>query len=108
MKLKQFSESTLAFFETTGVVVYIIVGTMIMYGLQGIIRPQTMGPVWGVIIILTLFVTSAFITGGMVLSYPAILFREGKKREAVHVLLWSGVWFIIYSIIFLGVVIVFA
>ncbi len=108
MKLKQFSESTLAFFQATGVIAYIMLGTMILYGLQGVIRPQTMGPVWGVMVMLTLFVTSAFITGSMVLSYPVILFLEGKKRAAVHILLWSGAWFIVYSIIFLGVIIIFA
>lgn len=41
------------------------------------------------------FVTSALITGSMVLAYPFWLLSKGKAKDAIIIVTWSTVWMIV-------------
>ena len=63
----------------------------------------SMKTVWGPIAFLLLFVLSAAITGGLVLGRPAMLYWDGKKREAVKQFGLTLLWlFVILVIVFAG------
>ncbi len=52
------------------------------------------------VLILSIFVISALITSGLVLGKPIVLYLDGKKREAIHMIFYTGLtlFFIISSI----------
>ena len=48
------------------------------------------------IFMLLLFVTSAAVTGYLVVGRPALMYLEGKKKEAVNVLIYTiGILFLV-------------
>ena len=51
-------------------------------------------PVAGISLFLLAFVISAVISGSLVLAYPAVLFFDGRRREALRVVFWSAAWLI--------------
>ncbi len=44
------------------------------------------------IAVLLLFITSATITGSLVLGKPLLMYIDGQKKEAVHLLLYTIGW----------------
>ena len=64
------------------------------------VREFTMGegfpvhPIVGISLFLLAFVISAVISGSIVLAYPAVLFFDGRRRDALKIIFWSAVWFV--------------
>ena len=83
----------------TGVYVALIVTTMFngekMFGqVNNIFAP---------ILFLLLFVTSAAITGSLVLGKPVLMYLDGAKREAIQLFLYTIGWLALGIIILLVV-----
>ncbi|NIT04557.1 hypothetical protein GTO10_06725 [Candidatus Saccharibacteria bacterium] len=53
------------------------------------------------VFLLLLFVLSALISALIMLGRPALLFFDGKKKEAVELVLWSTIWLAGFITIFL-------
>ena len=89
-----------AFIDGFGTAAYIILIVLFVFSLQSfaqkkdtIIIPMAM---------LLLFVTSAAITGFLVFGKPAMLYLDGKKKEAVSLLGYTiGILFLITLIFFI-------
>ena len=89
-----------AFINGFGTAAYIILIVLFVFSLQSfaqkkdtIIIPMAM---------LLLFVTSAAITGFLVFGKPAMLYLDGKKKEAVSLLGYTiGILFLITLIFFI-------
>lgn len=56
---------------------------------------------WAPIFFLLLFVSSAAITGSLVLGKPVLLYLEGKKRDGIELFLWTVVFLVILALIVL-------
>src|SRR3989344_245372 len=99
----KFSPAFIAFFEAAGVAVYIVLfATMVQYAPVWF-EFVHLAPMFGIILFLLTFVTSALICGSLILAYPLILFFEGKKRLAIRTVLLSAFWLIVFLAVFGGV-----
>ena len=71
--------------DAVGVLAYVaIVATVMSNGEKWF---GNMAGVWGPIAILMLFVSSAAVVGMLVFGRPILVFLEGRKREAVQMVL---------------------
>jgi hypothetical protein len=57
-----------------------------------------LSPVLSMILFLMLFVISALISSSIILGYPLVLFSEGRRGEAMLIVIWS----LIFLLAFLG------
>ena len=67
--------------------------------------PKVFGPVKSVLVpiaMLLLFVFSAALTGSLVLGKPALWYLDGKKKEALSLLISTLVIFLMITLIALG------
>jgi len=92
-----------AFIDAIGTTAYIILVASFMFSLQ------VLAPKEDIIIIpiamLLLFVTSAAITGFLVFGKPAMLYTDGKKKEAVSLLGYTiGILFLMTLIFFISLI----
>jgi hypothetical protein len=62
-----------------------------------------MDHVYGTIAFLLLFIFSALITGLLVFGFPALLFFEGNKKEAVKMIVYTTGWLFVITAIALSV-----
>lgn len=86
--------------QALGVTVYIIIFVLAVQMLPD--RLEANSPLLGMLIALLAFVTSALICGGLALGYPILLAAGGNRTRAVHVVLWTAGWLLIF---FMGAVI---
>jgi len=71
--------------SSAGVVVYVSGVAWLMQNAQNLFGSSpNFNPMFAVAGFLMLFVFSAAITGGLVLGYPAYLYFEGQKKEALR------------------------
>ena len=54
-----------------------------------------------IIAILMLFVFSAAISGALIIGKPALLYLEGKKREALELFAFTLGWILVFLVILL-------
>jgi len=97
----KFSPKILAFFQALGLAVY--VGLFALLALH--IAPwfennQATHPAIGIILFLLAFVISAIISGSIILGYPIFLFFEGRRKDALKIVVWSVVWLLLFLGIF--------
>lgn len=60
-------------------------------------------PIAGIMLFLLAFVISALICASLILAYPLTLFFDGRKSDALKIILWSGIWLIaIFLLIGIG------
>ena len=90
-----------ALIDSLGTAAYIIFIVLLIFSLQGLFSEKE-----DIIIIpvamLLLFVSSASITGFLVFGKPVMLYIDGKKREAVSLLLYTvGILFLITIVSFI-------
>lgn len=52
-------------------------------------------PVVGILLFLLAFIISALISGAIIFAYPTLLFFDGKRLAAFHILLWSVLWLLV-------------
>jgi hypothetical protein len=93
--LKKLSLPFIAFLQAAGLMLYIIlVGTIVLHGDQWFGK---MANLFGPILFLTLFSTSALICGLITFSYPFLLFWEHKEpREALRLIFYTTLWLAVF------------
>ncbi len=89
MKLTPFKAGLL---EAVGLAIYVAAFSATAHWAQRYladsqIRPSPWGPM---ALFLLAFVISALVCSIIALGYPTLLFLEGKKREAIRVVLWCA------------------
>jgi len=89
------SPRSIAFLQAIGVTAYVAVFAVLVQSVQFIVHPQNLGPIPTITIFLLAFVTSALICAAIVFGYPATLFFDGRKREALEVVGWTMAWCVI-------------
>jgi hypothetical protein len=80
-----------------GTAVYVAIVALIIYSAEKIFGK--MSNITGPIAFLLLFVTSAAITGFLVLGQPIMLYLDNQKREAVRLFLYTVGWLFAFTII---------
>ena len=89
-----------SFIHSVGVLIYITsVALLMTYGEQLFGK---MNNVLGPIAFLLLFVLSALVVGALVLGKPIMFYLDGRKKEAIQLLLYTILWlFILTLLVFL-------
>lgn len=57
-------------------------------------------PVLSIILFLLTFIVSALICGSIVFTKPLLLFFDGKRTEALKIVLWTLLWLISFLVLF--------
>ena len=102
-----YSNKKIGLFQATGLAVYVTLLALSFRIISSWLPSMDIGPVAGMILSLLLFVLSALISGSTILGYPLFLFFEGKRREAVSVVLWSVFWLLAFFLTFGAVALAF-
>ncbi|OHA47095.1 MAG: hypothetical protein A3A80_01590 [Candidatus Terrybacteria bacterium RIFCSPLOWO2_01_FULL_44_24] len=97
--LNKLSVKTIGFLQATCLVVYVSVVALAMHYLSQ--NTIFISQILSIIIFLLVFVISALISSSIILGYPLIMFFNGKKEEAVRIVLWSIVWLVIFAAVFI-------
>jgi hypothetical protein len=94
----KYSPKKLGLFQAVGLLLYISLFAVAVQLIQywSKLRPA---PGVSIIIFLLVFIISATICGTLALGYPAMLFFEGKKIEAVKSIVWTVVWLAIIAMV---------
>jgi hypothetical protein len=101
----KFSPKTIAFFQAAGLTGYIGLFAALALRMQPWGHDiEASHPIWGIILFLMAFVISALLSATLILGYPILLFFDGRKSEALKVILWSAAWLVV----FLGIFVLFA
>jgi hypothetical protein len=80
--------------------IYVVIVAMIMYNAQKIFG--TMKSIIGPVAFLLLFVTSAAITGFLVLGQPIMLYVDNQRRDGVQLFIYTIAWLLVFTIIALA------
>jgi hypothetical protein len=88
-----------------GTAVYVAIVALIIYNAQKIFG--TMRNITGPISFLLLFVTSAAITGFLVLGQPVMLYVDNKKKDAIKLFILTVAWLFILTVIALALNLLF-
>lgn len=98
----KFSPKTTAFLQAVGLTLYVALFAFLAFRFQPWLRQnEAAHPVFGITLFLLTFVLSALISGSLILGYPLLLFFEGRKAEAVKIVLLSALWLALFLVIFL-------
>lgn len=89
-----------ALINAVGTILYIILVASFMFSLQDPDSPDNLPVPIIPIAMLSLFVCSAAITGFLVFGKPAMLYIDGKKKEAVALLGYTIGILVLFTIIF--------
>lgn len=79
---------------------YVVIVAVIIYNAEKVFG--TMKNIIGPIAFLLLFVTSAAITGFLVLGQPIMLYLDNQKHEAVRLFIYTAAWLFVFTIIALA------
>lgn len=92
-----------AFFLALGEVGYIFLVALFFLNMEKYFGDQPDPPApFGIVIILTLLVISAAVSGALILGKPILLYLEGKKREAVEIFGLTLGWMFLVLVIILA------
>lgn len=83
-----------ALFQAVGLMTYIFL-IAIFINFVPTKFDNSVSPLLGISLFLSLFVISALISGSIILGYPLVLFFDGKKREAISIVIWSAIWLVV-------------
>lgn len=86
-----------SFVHSVGVLVYTALVVLILSNGEKLFGKQM--NYLGALAMLLLFVLSATIVGLLVLGKPVLLYMDGKKKEAIRLLLMTIVWLLIFTLI---------
>ncbi len=90
-----------ALIDALATTLYIIVVASFMFYLQGNVKDSEIG-VFAPIGALLLFVFSAALAGMLVVGRPILWYLDGKKKEAISLLVYTlGILFVMIIIVFL-------
>jgi len=77
--------------------VYVVIVVLILQNAEKVFG--TMRNIIGPIAFLLLFVTSAAITGFLVLGQPIMLYSDNQKREAIKLFIYTVAWLFVFTVI---------
>src|SRR6185295_17393679 len=86
------------FLNALGTVAYVTLVATIMHSAQKIFRPED--TVFAPMAVLTLFVLSAAVTGGLVLGKPTLMYLNDQKKDAIKLFLYTIGWLAVATVIF--------
>ncbi len=90
-----------SFWYSLGAGIYItLVGIFMRYGENLLGSEDSLN---GIIAVLFLFSLSALVVGGLLVGKPVFLYIDGKKKEAVSMLVCSGGWLLLFFLIAIAV-----
>ena len=93
---------TIGALQAIGLVLYIALIATIMTTIASNPPIENKNPLLGISLFLLMFVTSALICGTIALGYPIkLFFTDGKRSEAIHVVLWTIGWLVAFALLFL-------
>lgn len=81
-----------------GATAYIFLVSLIIRNGEKIFGSQD-NEVLAPIVFLLLFIVSALVTGGLVLGQPIMLYLDGRKKEAVKLLFYTGAALLVILVI---------
>lgn len=93
------------FLQALGVSAYVALVGLFIWNAEKIF--PKLGLPWGPILFLLLFCASAMICGLVVFYKPYKLFFDGKKKEAVNVVVSTAEYLFLILLLFLGSLLVF-
>ncbi|MFA5083778.1 MAG: hypothetical protein WC475_00110 [Candidatus Paceibacterota bacterium] len=98
------SYKIIGLFQAAGLVLYVVffVLSIQLFQRWSMLGDSASNPIFGGILVLLAFITSALICGSVAFVYPAMLFFENKKKEAVRIVIWTAIWLLILFSVFLG------
>ncbi|MFH1744592.1 MAG: hypothetical protein ABH881_00265 [bacterium] len=100
--LKTIQES---FFCSLGALLYIALVSLFFMNGEHLLGAK-INAFWGPILLLSLFIISALITGLLILGRPIWLYLEGQKKEAVTQLFYTIGWMIVAFFVIFGIMLV--
>ena len=103
----KYSRPFTGFVQAAGVAIYILAFAFFMQNGGQWFQVSDIPPMAGIAMFLLAFVVSALITGSLTISYPIMLFIDGKKREAFSILIWDAAWLIAFLFLFAAVAVNF-
>ena len=86
--MKNSKLALLSALNSLGVLAYVSLVVLFMNNAQKIFGKNDQPPLTG-IVVLMVFILSALITGSLVLGRPIMFYLDGKKAEAVKMLLYT-------------------
>lgn len=95
-----------ALINSAGTVLYVIAVALFMY-YGTLIKIGRSNSILIPIALLLLFVLSASVTGYLMLSKPAQMYLDGKKKEALSLLTKTIIFFGIFTVVALGLLVAF-
>lgn len=92
-----------AFFLALGEAIYISLVALFMFGIQKWFGSKPDPAIIAPIFLLLLFVISAAVSGALILGKPAMLYLDGKKKDALQLfgstLAWLAVFLLVAFIV---------
>jgi hypothetical protein len=79
--------------QATGLAVYVLAFVTIAWNIVPHFEHR-IAPLFGAMMFLTAFVTSALICGSILLGYPILLALKGQIKDAVQIVAWSAAWLV--------------
>ncbi|PJA86713.1 MAG: hypothetical protein CO141_03315 [Candidatus Moranbacteria bacterium CG_4_9_14_3_um_filter_42_9] len=93
-----------AFLLALGEVGYIFLVAMFFHTMEKYFGGQPDPPApFGMVIILTLLVLSAAVSGALILGKPLLMYLDGKKRESVELFAFTLGWLVLFLVISIAV-----
>jgi len=86
-----------SFINSLGALMYIGIVSWVMQNGERLFGK--MNNFLGPLALLLLFTLSALIVGGLILGKPMMLYLDGKKKEAVQLLLTTGGWLGLFTVL---------
>lgn len=95
-----------AFLLSLGEALYISLVALLMFNINSLFGDQPDKPnIINPIAFLLLFVISASISGALVLGKPALLYLDGRKKEALQLFGFTLTWLVVFLLIAFGVIV---
>jgi len=101
--MKKLNNKMCAFMHSLGVVTYIFLVATFMRNAERIFGKED--TVIAVMTVLTLFVLSATIVGGLIFCKPVMMYLDGDKKDALKMLLHTIAWLFIMFVVFLVIIV---
>ncbi len=88
---------TIGFLQAVGIAAYIALFASLAYRVRLLVETGAIHvhPIAGVMLFLLAFVISALVAGSIALAYPATLFFNGRRAEALKTVFWSAAWLVV-------------
>lgn len=88
---------TIGFIQAVGIAAYVALFATLAYQVRTWVTTSAVviHPIAGILLFLLAFIISALACGSIALAYPASAFFEGRRIEALKIVLWNAVGLIL-------------